>query len=237
MRLAINIDHIATLRNARGGIEPDPLKAALLCEQAGAKGIVCHLREDRRHIRDEDVFALRKNITTKLDLEMATTDEIVDIAVDLVPDLVTLVPEHRQELTTEGGLDVRKQKRRLEQVINHFHRHAIAVSLFIDPTKENVEISKEIGTDMIEIHTGEYANATTSRENARELKRIAVAAQHAKSIGLGVNAGHGINYVNVKRIAALKEIDELSIGHAIISYAVHVGLNCAVREMKALMKR
>lgn len=237
MRLAINIDHIATLRNARGGKEPDPIEAARVCEAAGALGIVCHLREDRRHIRDEDVRTLRKTIKTRLDLEMAATDEIIAIAVDVGPDFVTLVPEHRRELTTEDGLDVKANKRRLEDVIKTFHRHNTPVSLFVNPIATQIEASKEIGTDMIEIHTGEYAEARTKREQQEQLKRILRAAKLAKSIGLGVNAGHGLNYTNVTPVAAIKEIDELSIGHAVITRALFVGLDRAVRDMLRLVRR
>lgn len=237
MRLAINIDHIATLRNARGGKEPDPVKAALICEAAGAEGIVCHLREDRRHIRDEDVRLLRQTVKTKLDLEMAATDEIINIAIATLPELATFVPERRQELTTEGGLDVLANKRRLEDVIKTFHQHNILVSLFVNPDQVQIEASKEIRADMIEIHTGEYADARNEREQQEQLLRIQRAATLAKSIGLGVNGGHGLNYVNVAPVAAIPEIDELSIGHAIISHALAVGLDRAVREMGALVQR
>ncbi|MBI3578086.1 MAG: pyridoxine 5'-phosphate synthase [Ignavibacteriales bacterium] len=237
MRLAINIDHIATLRNARGGKEPDPVEAARICEAAGAEGIVCHLREDRRHIRDEDVRLLRQIVTTKLDLEMAATDEIIKIAIATLPELATFVPERRHELTTEDGLDVATNKRRLEDVIKTFHQHNILVSLFVNPEQAQIEASKEIQADMIEIHTGEYADAHGEREQHEQLLRIQRAAKLAKSFGLGVNGGHGLNYVNVAPVAAIPEIDELSIGHAIISHALIVGLDKAVREMNALVRR
>jgi len=237
MRLAINIDHVATLRNARGGKEPDPVEASRVCEAAGALGIVCHLREDRRHIRDQDVRALRKTLKTRLDLEMAATDEIIAIAIDVLPDFVTLVPERRQELTTEDGLDVRADKRRLEDVVRMFHQHNIAVSLFVNPVDVQIEASKEIGADMIEIHTGEYAEAHTKREQQEQLRRIQRAAKLAKSLGLGVNAGHGLNYANVSPIASIREIDELSIGHAIITRALMVGLDRAVRDMLRLVRK
>ncbi|MBM4162177.1 MAG: pyridoxine 5'-phosphate synthase [Ignavibacteria bacterium] len=237
MRLAINIDHIATLRNARGGREPDPIEAAKVCEAAGARGIVCHLREDRRHIRDEDVRTLRNIVKTKLDLEMAATDEIIRIAIDIGPDFVTLVPEHRRELTTEDGLDIIANKRQLEDVINTFHQHTIPVSLFVNPVDSQLEAAKETGTDMIEIHTGEYSEARTKRDQQMQLKRIRRAAKLAKSLGLGVNAGHGLNYVNVTGVAAIREIDELSIGHAVITRALLVGLDRAVRDMLRLMRR
>jgi pyridoxine 5-phosphate synthase len=237
MRLAINIDHIATLRNARGGKEPDTIEASTICEVAGAEGIVCHLREDRRHIKDEDVRLLRKTVKTKLDLEMAAVDDIIRVAIEVLPDLATFVPERRQELTTESGLNMKTDKRHLEDVIKTFHHHKIAVSLFVDPIQEYIEIAKEINADMIEIHTGEYAEAHAEREQQEQLVRIQHAAKFAKSIGLGVNGGHGLNYSNVSAVAAIKEIDELSIGHAIISHALFVGLDRAVREMLARVQQ
>ncbi len=235
MQLAINIDHIATLRNARGGSEPDPVEAARICERAGAVGIVCHLREDRRHIRDNDVRQLRKTITTKLDLEMAATDEIIQIALDVKPDLVTLVPEKRHELTTEGGLDVVAQRKRLVEVIKSFHDRNILVSLFVDPVETQIKVSKEIGADTVELHTGEYANARSEREVNEELRRILSMAKLGKSLGMTVNAGHGLDYRNVSPIAAIKEINEMSIGHAVITRAVFVGLETAVKEMLRLV--
>lgn len=236
MRLAINIDHIATLRNARGGKEPDPIEGAKICEEAGAEGIVCHLREDRRHIKDEDVYLLRRTVKTKLDLEMAAIDEIVAIALEVKPDLVTFVPERRQELTTEGGLDVQVDKQRLQDVIKRFHQQKIAVSLFVDPVPAQIETSKEIEADFIEIHTGEYADATTERDQRTQLARVQKAARLAKSLGLGVNAGHGLNYLNMAPVAAIHEIDEVSIGHAVITRALVVGLERAVREMGELLQ-
>ena len=237
MRLAVNIDHIATLREARGSIEPDTLAGARICERAGAEGIVCHLREDRRHIHDRDVKLLRKSVKTKLDLEMAATKEIVRIATEVVPDLATLVPERREELTTEGGLDVKKNKRHLREAINKLHEHGIPVSLFVDPLREQIEASAEIGADFIEIHTGEYANARSKKEARRHLERIRAMANFGRSLGLRVNAGHGLNYVNIRPIASIKAIEEVSIGHAIISRAVFVGLDAAVREMVGLVRR
>lgn len=235
MRLAINIDNVATLREARGGVEPDPVIAAGICEIAGAEGIVCHLREDRRHINDRDVRLLRETVKTKLDLEMAATDEIIAIAIETLPELVTLVPEKRQELTTEGGLDVITNKRQLEAAIRELHKHEIEVSLFVDPVQEQIEAAKEIGSDMIEIHTGEYANARNEREALALLEEIRSAAVLGKQLGLGVNAGHGLNYVNIRPFTSIKEIDEVSIGHAVIAQAVFVGLEHAVRQMKALI--
>jgi pyridoxine 5-phosphate synthase len=236
MRLAINIDHIATLRNARGGHVPDPVEAALLCERAGAAGIVSHLREDRRHIRDHDVERLREVLTTKLDLEMAATEEIVGIALRLKPDLVTLVPERRQELTTEGGLDVIRMRSSLATVIRKMHDRGIAVSLFIDPVRNQVEASREIGTDMIEIHTGEYADSRTEQERLTQLARIQDIAGFGRTLRLGVNAGHGLDYGNVGPVARIANIDEVSIGHGIIVRALSVGLEKAIREMLALVQ-
>lgn len=236
MRLSINIDHIATLRNARGGTVPDPVGAALIAERAGADGIVCHLREDRRHIRDVDVVKLRKVITTKLDLEMAATPEIIRIALQIKPDLVTLVPEKRVELTTVGGLDVVRLKLSLKKTISRFHDKEIPVSLFIDPVRDQIQTAKEIDSDMIEIHTGEYANARTERSRNRQLERIHAMAVFARKLGLGVNAGHGLDYENMKPVAKIREIEEVSIGHAVIVRALFVGLEDAVREMIELIK-
>ncbi len=236
MRLAINIDHVATLRNARGGSDPDPVKAALICEEAGAVGIVCHLREDRRHMKDDDIKRLRSMIKKKLDLEMAATEEIIGIAIKTKPDLVTLVPEHRLELTTEGGLDVVAQKKYLGEVVKQFRQNNIPVSLFIDPTEAQVRASADIGTDMIEIHTGEYAEAKTESEVREQFQRIQEAAKLGKSLKLGVNAGHGLDYENVAAVAAIREIDEMSIGHAVIVRALFVGLEQAVREMIHLVE-
>jgi len=236
MRLAINIDHIATIRNARGGEEPDPVTGAGLAELAGAEGIVCHLREDRRHIKDRDLQLLRRTVKTKLDLEMGASDEIIAIALETKPDLVTLVPERRQELTTEGGLDVRGQMTKMTDVITEFHTRGIPVSLFVDPVPEQIEASHQAGTDMVELHTGEYANARREREVQECLVEIQRAAKLAKSFGLGVNAGHGLNYVNTATVASISEIDEVSIGHAVITRALFVGLEQAVREMLAIVK-
>lgn len=237
MKLAVNIDHIATLRNARGEFEPDPLHAALIAEKAGADGIVCHLREDRRHIKDEDVFKLRESITTKLDLEMAALPGIIKIARMVKPDLATLVPERRKELTTEGGLNLKKHKNSLKKTIDLLHEKDIPVSLFIDPLKINVDIAKELDADMIEIHTGKYAEAKSKKEKLSELHSIREIAKYGKEIGLGVNAGHGLNYVNIFPIARIKEIDEVSIGYSIIVRAVYIGLENAVKEMKKIIKR
>lgn len=236
MLLSINIDHIATLRNARGEQEPEPIVAAQICERAGADGIVVHLREDRRHIRDADVYLLRDILKTKLDLEMSANEEIIKIALDVKPDLVTLVPEKRLELTTEGGLDVFAQKDNLKKVIDRFHEKNISVSLFVDPIEKQIIAAKEICADIIEIHTGEFANAKNNNEQIFHLKNISEMAKFASSINLHVNAGHGLNYKNVTSIAQISEIQESSIGHAIISRAVWVGLEKAVKEMLELVK-
>lgn len=236
MRLCINIDHIATLREARGGVEPDPVTAAQICELAGAEGIVCHLREDRRHINDRDLRLLRETIKTKLDLEMAATDDIIKIAIDTLPELVTFVPERRQELTTEGGLDVCGHIHHLRDVIQEMHRHDIEVSLFVDPVAEQVEAAREIDADKIEIHTGAFANARNEREQNELLEVVRAAAKQACDLGMGVNAGHGLNYLNVQLMCSIAEIEEMSIGHSVISRAVFVGLDRAVREMLALVR-
>ncbi len=237
MRLAINIDHIATLRNARGGQEPDLLEAARTCERAGALGIVCHLREDRRHIRDNDVRELRKMISTKLDLEMAATEEIIHIALEVRPDFVTLVPERRLELTTEDGLDVAATMPHLEKTIKTFHQSKIAVSLFVNPVQKQIEAAHAIGADMIEIHTGEYSEAHTPARQHELLEQVKRSAVLARSLGLEVHAGHGLNHNNVGAIAAIPEIDELSIGFAVVARAMFVGLEQAVREMLAQVQR
>ncbi len=236
MRLAINIDHIATLRNARGGTEPDPIDAARIVEGAGAEGIVCHLREDRRHIRDRDVELLRKTVTTKLDLEMAAIPEIIEIAKRIKPDLATIVPERRRELTTEGGLDVVRQRGKLRKAVRQLQASGIAVSLFVDPVRDQIEAAKEIGADTIEIHTGEYAEAKTPPKRDRLLERIRDMAKLARSLGLRINAGHGLNYENTLPITTIAEIEELSIGHAVIARAAFVGLERAVGEMVRLVK-
>ncbi|MBI5021233.1 MAG: pyridoxine 5'-phosphate synthase [Ignavibacteriales bacterium] len=236
MRLCINLDHIATLRNARGGELPDPSDAATVCEQAGVDGIVCHLREDRRHIRDNDLKKLRKIITTKLDLEMSIAPDIVKTALMIKPEMVTLVPEKRLELTTEGGLDVIKQKAVLKKVINKFRDNGILVSLFINPAQDQIDAAKDVGANMIEIHTGEYAEAIAAREKRKHLVIISQMSRLARKLELGVNAGHGLNYTNIQAIVKIREIEEVSIGYAVIVRALSVGLETAVREMVALVK-
>jgi pyridoxine 5-phosphate synthase len=236
MKFSLNIDHFATVRNARGGQQPDPVTAALLAEQAGADGIVCHLREDRRHINERDVRLLRELIKTKLDLEMAAVDEIVKIACDVSPELATLVPEKRQELTTEGGLNVIDNVSRLKDTIEELHNAEIEVSLFVEPDLEQIDASAEIHSDFIEIHTGVFANALSEGEQFDELERIRAAVKHAKKLGMGVNAGHGLDYQNVKVFREIPDIDEVSIGHAVIAHAMFVGIERAVKEMIWLLK-
>ncbi len=234
MRFSLNVDHIATLRNARGEDQPDPVTFALLAEQAGVDGIVVHLREDRRHINERDVRLLRELVTTKLDLEMAATDEIIKIACDIGPELATIVPEKRQELTTEGGINVLDDITRLKNAIKELHKHEIEVSLFIEPDINQIDAAAEIDADYIEIHTGVFANSYTEEEQFDELEKIRLAVKHAKKLGLGVNAGHGLNYQNIKTFREIDDVDEVSIGHAVIARAVFVGIKEAVREMRDL---
>jgi pyridoxine 5-phosphate synthase len=235
-RLGVNIDHVATVRQTRGVKYPDPVTAAAIVELAGADGIVCHLREDRRHIQDRDLRLLREVIQTQLNLEMAATEEMVRIALATKPDIVTLVPERREELTTEGGLDVIKSFRNLKKVIQRLQKGGIPVSLFVDPRKDQIKASEEVEAHAVEIHTGLYCDATTSAHADEELKKILDAVGEASHCNLRIAAGHGLNYVNVRRIAEIKEIEELNIGHSIIARAVLVGLDRAVREMIALIK-
>jgi pyridoxine 5-phosphate synthase len=235
-KLMVNIDHIATLREARGIYYPDPVYAAGLAEMAGASGIIVHLREDRRHIKDRDVRLLREVVRTKLNLEMAATEEMVGIARDILPDMVTLVPEKRQELTTEGGLDVAGNKDRIGHAVAELKEKGVAVSLFVDPDEAQVAAARAVAADMIEIHTGHYSDAAGERAMREELTKIIMAAQAGKAGGLGVNAGHGLHYDNVRPIVQIPEIDDLSIGHSIIARAVLVGLDKAVRDMIALIR-
>ena len=236
MRFALNVDHIATVRNARGEDQPDPVTAALIAEQAGADGIVFHLREDRRHINERDVRLLRELVTTKLDFEMAATEEIIKIACDVGPELATLVPEKRQELTTEGGLNVIDNVSLIRDTIKDLHKSNIDVSIFTEPDIAQIDASAELEADFIEIHTGVFANALSEEEQFDELERIRGAAKHIKKLGLGVNAGHGLNYQNMKIFRELTDIDEVSIGHAVIAHAVFVGIKEAVREMIRIIK-
>jgi pyridoxine 5-phosphate synthase len=236
VKLGVNIDHVATVRQARGISEPDPVAAAVLAELAGADGITIHLREDRRHIQDRDVFLLRQIIKTRLNLEMALAAEIIAIAEQVKPESVTLVPEKREELTTEGGLDVIGQREAVKDAVRRFQQHGIIVSLFIDPDPDQIQAARQVGTDFIEIHTGRYCDAGSSEEQDKEFNQIEAACVLARSLNLGVNAGHGLNYRNVQPIAAIPGIHELNIGHSIIGRAVLVGLERAVREMKALLE-
>jgi pyridoxine 5-phosphate synthase len=235
-RLGVNIDHVATLRQARGVKYPDPVTAAALVEMAGAHGIVVHLREDRRHIQDRDVHILMETIKTKLNLEMAATPEMVKIALNAKPQMVTLVPEKRRELTTEGGLNVRANKGALAKTIAQLKDATIAVSLFIDPDGQQIEAAREVGANFVELHTGRYCDATTKDEEDAEYKKLLDAVSVATHQGLGINAGHGLNYFNVRRIAEIEEIEELSIGHSIVARAVLVGLDSAVRDMIQLIR-
>ncbi len=235
--LCINVDHVATIRQARGGNEPDPVMAAGLVELAGADGVVVHLREDRRHIQDRDVRLLRQTVQTRLTLEMAATDEMLAIAAEIKPDIVTLVPERRQELTTEGGLDVARLGSGLKEAVARLHDSGIPVSLFVDPEEDQILASERTGADCIEIHTGRYAEAPDMNTQDMEFEQIVKIARLARDSGLRVHAGHGLNYRNTARLAVLEEIEEFSIGHSVVSRAVLVGLRNAVREMLALVKR
>ena len=234
--LAVNVDHIATLRQARGINYPDPVAAAVMAELAGADGIVVHLREDRRHIQDRDVYILRKTVLSKLILEMAATNEMIKIASDVKPDLVTLVPEKRNELTTEGGLDILTHSKTVENAILTLHEQNIPVSLFIDPDTDQIKHARKINADMIEIHTGTFCDAADPAEKDEAFAAVIEAAKTAAQLNLGVNAGHGLCYNSIKRFKGLKEIDEFSIGHSIIARAAMVGMEKAVREMITLIK-
>lgn len=243
--LGVNIDHCATLRQARyresaattgGAIEPDPVQLALICERAGADGITVHLREDRRHIQERDVWRLRESIGTRLNLEMACTPAMMEFALKLKPDSVCVVPENRQEVTTEGGLDVVGNRDRVRAVVDAMNEAGIKTSLFIDPDEPQIELSAELRAPWVELHTGAYANAYfREKERAREFQRLRLGAARAHDRGLVVNAGHGINYVNIAEIRTLPHLHELNIGHSIISRALFTGIDEAVREMKARM--
>jgi pyridoxine 5-phosphate synthase len=242
LRLGVNIDHVATLRQARyatmpesKNVEPDPVAAASVCERAGAKGIVAHLRSDRRHIQGRDIERLRENVMTKLNLEMGNTPEIVDVALRIVPDEVCLVPEKREEITTEGGLDVVANRKELEPTIKRLQAAGIRVSLFVDPTLEQIDAAGELGVEMVELHTGKLANAFSEKIEKQELENLQAAAKAASELKLQVNAGHGINYTNIALVHQISHLTELNIGHSIISRAVFVGLETAVKEMLAAM--
>jgi pyridoxine 5-phosphate synthase len=236
LTLGVNIDHIATIRQARRTVEPDPVAAAVLAELAGADGITAHLREDRRHIQDRDVLLLRQTVRTHLNLEMAATNEMVAIALDIKPDYVTLVPEKREEVTTEGGLDIVGQIGRIEEVVSKLQSAEIPVSLFIDAEPAQIEASVNVQAKFIELHTGKYAEAKDDTTRTHELNLLATGCEQAIKAGLRVNAGHGLTYWNVYPVACLPGIEELNIGHTIISRAALVGMERAVREMKMAMR-
>lgn len=236
MLFSLNVDHVAFLRNARMEVNPDPVTYALMAEQYGVDGIVVHLREDRRHINERDLRLMREMLNTKLDLEMGAVEEIIKIAVDVQPDLATIVPEKRLELTTEGGINVIDNIDHLRNTIERLHESEVPVSLFIEPDISQIDAASEIDTDFIEIHTGNYANAVSEEDTFDELERIRLAAKHAKKLGLGVNAGHGLNYQNIKEFLAIDDIDEVSIGQAVVARSVFVGLEKAVREMIDLIR-
>ena len=243
LRLGVNIDHVATLRQARyapmpesKNAEPDPILAASICERAGAQGIVAHLRSDRRHMQDRDLERLRQNVITKLNLEMGNTPEIVDAALRIQPDEVCLVPEKREEVTTEGGLDVIGNRKELEATIKRLQSAGIRVSLFIDPSLEQVDVAGELGVEMVELHTGKLANAFSEKIEKAEIENLQAAAKAASELKLQVNAGHGINYKNISLIHEVPHLTELNIGHSIVSRAIFVGLEDAVKEMLGAME-
>ena len=237
MRLGVNIDHIATVRQARRGVIPDPVEAAAVCERAGASGIVCHLREDRRHIQDADVKRLRRAITTRLNLEMSIAPDVVRVALAVTPDQVTLVPERRRELTSEGGLDAVALSARLRPLVRAFHDRGIEVSLFVDPVARQLQAAQRAGARTVELHTGRYANAKTAQARTRTLEALARAARQGRALGLSIAAGHGLDYDNVRAVAGIPEVEELNIGFSIIARALTVGLDAAVREMVEAMQR
>jgi pyridoxine 5-phosphate synthase len=236
LTLGVNIDHVATIRQARRTVEPDPVAAALLAELAGADGITAHLREDRRHMQDRDIRLLRQTVRTRLNLEMAATAEMVQIALDVKPDYVTLVPERREEVTTEGGLDIAGQLDRMKSVVDRLQSAGIPVSLFIDPEPSQIDASAQVKAKFIELHTGRYAEAHTANRGQNELINLKNGCDRALAAGLRINAGHGLTYWNVYPIAELPGMEELNIGHSIISRSVLIGLDRAIREMKAAMK-
>ena len=236
IKLGVNIDHVATLRQARGTRYPDPVAAAAMAEQAGADQITVHLREDRRHIQEGDVRTLKRSVQTELNLEMAATQGMIDFAMDLEPSSVTFVPEKRQELTTEGGLNLKKSRKILSKAIPELLKKGIRISLFIDPDEEQVSLAAELRADAIEIHTGSYAEARLPDQKEKELARIHRAAEQGKKADLWVAAGHGLHYTNVQPIVQIRQIVELNIGHSIIARSLFVGIESAVREMKRLLQ-
>jgi len=236
LNLGVNIDHVATLREVRHGIEPEPAFAVLIAQASGADSIVAHLREDRRHIKERDLCILKEIVKVKLNLEMSIAEDIVVLACKLKPDQATLVPERRQELTTEGGLDVVSNFNRIRQAFHKLDKQAIMVSLFIDPDTKQIDATRKLGVKMIELHTGRYADARNKKEQDKYFKELQTAVEYARDKGLHVFAGHGLNYYNVSRVVKIKGIEELNIGYSIVCRAVLVGLERAVREMKALMR-
>lgn len=238
MQLLVNVDHVATLRNARGEGYPDPTDAAEVCEKAGATGIVFHLRKDRRHIRDEDVYKLKKQVQGTLDFEMAATDEMLDVCIEVDPHLVTLVPESREELTTEGGLDMASVFEDFKQrVFPRLRETDIATSLFIDPNKKDIELAAELGSDAIELHTGTYANAPNNESKKHELERLREGAVLANDLGMKVNAGHGLNLNNLKPLVeTVPHLHDISIGHALVSSALFYGLDTTVKKFLQIME-
>ncbi len=235
-RLAVNVDHVATVRQARRINEPDPVIAAGIAEIAGADGIICHLREDRRHVNERDVRLLRQTVKTKLNLEMAAVEEIIKIALEVKPDIVTFVPERREEITTEGGLDVLAHLKHYKEVVKRMHDAGIKVSFFVDPDPDQIKASKDCGVEIVEIHTGHYAEAKTEEEADERFTQIKKAVEVAQSLGLRISAGHGLNYVNIKRFKEIPQIEEYSIGHSIVARAIYVGFEMAVREMVELVR-
>jgi pyridoxine 5-phosphate synthase len=235
-KLAVNVDHVATIREARGIDYPDPVFAAGLAEMAGAECIICHLREDRRHINDRDLRLLKEMVKTRLNMEMAAVDEMVNIALDIKPDFVTLVPERRAELTTEGGLDVISNPDQYRKVVDRLKDKGIMVSFFVDPEPAQIEMARRVGGDIIEIHTGHYSEAKNELEAEKRFKRIVKAVETAHGLELGISAGHGLNYTNIKRFRVLPQVDEYSIGHVIVSKAIYVGFEKAVKEMIEIVK-
>lgn len=236
IRLGVNVDHVATVREARRTYEPDPVFAAYLAELAGADQITVHLREDRRHIKERDLKILRQTITTRLNLEMALNEEIIQIALSVKPEQVTLVPERRQEITTEGGLNVMGQMERIADTVRRFHKAGIEVSLFIDPDTPQIEASSKVGADGVELHTGEYANAESEAEKKKQILRLKASAELAHKLGLKVAAGHGLTYTNIHPIKQLPHLEEVNIGHSIVSRSIYVGFYEAVRQMKELLR-
>ena len=236
-KLSVNVDHVATIRQARRTVEPDPVWAAALCELAGADGITVHLREDRRHIQDRDVEILRRTVRSKLNLEMSVNEQIVAFAERIAPDQATIVPEHREEVTTEGGLDVTGNRERIRDIVARLKAKGIVVSLFVDPDQAQLDAAKESGADAVELHTGRYAEAKNGQAREAELAALTRAGAHARGIDLNLNAGHGLIVWNVAPVAAIAGMEELNIGHSIVARAVFVGLAEAVREMKEIIVR